>query len=473
MTDYTVNPLATGKKKEPWEEALLDPMEQYRQQFVLDGEQPAATPAAPAPAPAAQAPAQPPTGPAPTHPEPAGAPARPPYSSTVPPPPPPPPPPPAGITSGTGSTSNPAQPPSGSPIKPGDQIPADWMGTWDGWRGSAQPPTTGPITPGDQLPVEQPDITPGDPGAGGFDPAENPNLFDQYDLEQKLAELTSRRAPTANAPAGRTGGMGSELEAFAREGLANPSRWDQELVKETLGLIDQDTARSRDAGQRAVSEQMAARGTLGSSVEWDDLNKLETQLSEIEAKRRNDLAREVANTTGADRTAAAGIGLGVGQFGEQRYQFDAQNQLARDAMTLDAYKTDLNAGMQATQMRLQELGMRSDEAFRYSQLAQDGEFRQKTMDLQAEGMKLDEAFRQAELELKGDLGRGELAIREKEAQAKIQSMDVARFAVVGDFVLRALEAGIPPDQIEAAIAAYLAGDSSAFDGFGKGYEAKN
>jgi hypothetical protein len=121
-------------------------------------------------------------------------------------------------------------------------------------------------------------------------------------------------------------------------------------------------------------------------------------------------------------------------------------------------------------MRLTELGMRSDEAFRYSQLAQDGEFRQKTLELQADGMRLDEAFRRAELDLRGELGRGELDIRQREADAQIQSMEVARFGVVADFVLRAIEAGISADQIEGAIEAFMGGDENAFSGITDGID---
>lgn len=402
---------------------------------------------------------------------------------------------------------------------------------------------------------------------------------------QELADIgDATRGPQYRTAEGGFGGeaLSPDLEAYARRLIESPNVYDSGFVKDSLGVINADLDRSRKDAVRGIEERMSARGTLGGSPEWIEGYDLEERLAREDARRRNDLAKQIAEAEMAGRGLGLSAGLGVGEFqrglgqdrrnegqfqwsadrsigrdleddvraraglkleggrmqedatrfrsnfgqrenqfgfqadrqrerdmeadklnradlglrggvaaedaarfrstfqqaenqygqqfnrqvgrdaeedsrfrfqaGEQQYQTDVQANLQRDAMTLDAYRTDVNAGMQAAQMRLTQLGMKSDEAFRYAQMAQDGTFRQKALELQSQGMRLDEAFRQAELSLRGELGRGELAIRGKESEANMGHNKLMGDIALYDFVSKAVRDGwMSPDQAKAML----------------------
>lgn len=395
--------------------------------------------------------------------------------------------------------------PTDVPGSGGGQLPANPPG------GVVVPPPPPPPPPAGSLP-------PGGVAANPYTAPQNPDLFADFDLAGYLDGIMGGSAPTPGAAPERTGPtMGAvqagpqyetaegafqgeelspDLVEYARRLMENPNVYDEGFVADSLGVINADIDRQRADAMRGLDERMAARGTIAGSPDLLEGYDIATRLAEVEAARKNDLAKFIGQAELQGRGLGLNAGLGVGEFGrglgsdrrsegqfswqadrttgrdaeedarfrysagEDRYRFDAQNQLQRDALALDAYRTDLNAGMQAAQMRLQELGMRADEAFRYSQLATDTEFRNRALQLQSEGMRLDEAFRRAELDLRGELGRGELGIREKEAAAQIAAMDFNKLMGIGNLIIAAKQANIPAKDIEGIVAAIMGGDLS-------------
>src|SRR3970040_2529587 len=81
--------------------------------------------------------------------------------------------------------------------------------------------------------------------------------------------------------------------------------------------IEDPIARMSKTGMRNISEQMAARGLTGSSLEGFAAADLQSELGRYGNERAFNLAQDQARTWAQDSSTAFGMGLGATGLGEQ------------------------------------------------------------------------------------------------------------------------------------------------------------
>jgi len=93
--------------------------------------------------------------------------------------------------------------------------------------------------------------------------------------------------------------------------MNNPSRYDADLVKRGMEVIQAEIDRMSKTGMRNISEQMAARGLTGSSLEGFAASDLQGELGRYGNERAFNLAQDQARTWAQDSSTAFGMGLGA------------------------------------------------------------------------------------------------------------------------------------------------------------------
>lgn len=153
--------------------------------------------------------------------------------------------------------------------------------------------------------------------------------------------------PTATTAGNRanvgTGQMGQQLWQNAMGAMKNPSRYDAKLVRQGAKVIEDTIARMRQAGTRNVGEWAAGRGLIGSSLEGERMTDLEGVLDSQAREMAFNLQREQANTYGADRNSAFGMGLGTAGFNEGRQARLGNEDYRNRALEQDRYFGERNA----------------------------------------------------------------------------------------------------------------------------------
>lgn len=316
-----------------------------------------------------------------------------------------------------------------------------------------------------------------------------PSATDLYEEEESFAQsspptLETPQAPTTAAPQYNPPDTGvnqdytNQLQSFGEQTLANPSRWDADVVRQGVDLINTDIADQWENNSASMDEFNSSRGTVGSSIERAQRQEQALDLERERLRRMFDLNVQQANTYGQDRASAAGIGMQIGDFmrtqgldadNQARYAAEFSRLTGRDANQdmNDAFQRELSAaqfgqgqfefgqqfglagGAQALQERalqLQAQGMSQDEAFRRAQMEQQNsqfesslteeqkqfqaqlELQSRSQELQQLGMSQDEAFRYAQMEQQESQFETQVGQRSQElmqqAQLEGRSMDI-------------------------------------------------
>lgn len=134
-----------------------------------------------------------------------------------------------------------------------------------------------------------------------------------------------------------SGQMGQQLWQTAMGAMNNPSRYDADLVKQGAKVIEDTIARMRKDGTRSVGEWAAGRGLVGSSLEGERMTDMEGTLDAKAQEMLFNLRREQANTFGADRQSAFGMGLGTAGFNEGRETRLGNEDYRNRALDQDRY----------------------------------------------------------------------------------------------------------------------------------------
>lgn len=131
------------------------------------------------------------------------------------------------------------------------------------------------------------------------------------------------------------------LDTFAKQGLQNPSRWDQPLVQESIGVINDEVDFASDRQTQELLEYLSSRGLAGSdnSIKWDEGFSLADRMNRGRLASANDLKRQIAGDHAADRSAAFGNAMGTAAFGDNRSQF----AWTTDRMSGRDFEDDLRA----------------------------------------------------------------------------------------------------------------------------------
>lgn len=177
-------------------------------------------------------------------------------------------------------------------------------------------------------------------------------------------------------------GMQGDLTSFARGAMENPSRFDIPFVEQASGLIDEKLGEAREESSKRLDERMAQRGLTGSSVAAEQSAEMEENLERQRMERMLGLEEMVAQTAAQDRQAAANIGLGAGQFGE-----DVASRVFGQGMQQSQFQEGQRrfGGQMQLEDRAQQLqaqGMAADDAFRQAQLEQERDLTTRGQDIQ-------------------------------------------------------------------------------------------
>lgn len=192
-----------------------------------------------------------------------------------------------------------------------------------------------------------------------------------------------------------------QLTDFASDGLNNFSRWDADVVRQGIDLVNQDIAEGWETASSDMDEHHSSRGLVGSDVETWNRRKAILDRERERARRLFDINVAQANTYAQDRASAAQIGQQIGDF-IRTNNLDAENQARYGAefarLTGRDAAQDLDADFQR-RMATAQFGQGQYEFGQQFGLAgQNLALQQRAQQLQALGMDRDQAFRYAQLE---------------------------------------------------------------------------
>lgn len=178
------------------------------------------------------------------------------------------------------------------------------------------------------------------------------------------------------APPGQLASTYNLYDQFVRQGLDQPSRFDNPMVQQGLQTINRNLDLKRDQGFRAVAEQMASRGVLGGSPEALGLGEVVRDIENQRAQQAYNLALTQAETLQGDRNAVAGQALGLLNYG-------GQYGLGYAQLGESARQADLGAMLQREQMAQQGSQFGQGLQFSREQLAAQTGLSQQDIDLKA------------------------------------------------------------------------------------------
>ncbi|MFW6084637.1 MAG: hypothetical protein ACODAA_05435 [Gemmatimonadota bacterium] len=225
----------------------------------------------------------------------------------------------------------------------------DYFGNFPG----VEPVGTEPISHDPSIvpsPIEQVDTSPlaatAAPPPPGVEAVDQPPIVEQGSgLTRNLPPPTPGVAPVPGGiegipeedllpdigPVGlpEESGTPGDLDDYIRHLLENPSRYDDEIVRQGLDQIDMELADRRHEAFADIDERMAQRGLVGSSVEASTGREMLEDLERQRSEYALDLQREMANTRRQDLQAAGQLAVA-----------HRANELRELGMSLDnAYRT--------------------------------------------------------------------------------------------------------------------------------------
>lgn len=282
---------------------------------------------------------------------------------------------------GYGSTG-PLGDPNAEPGGYGPYVPptgGTGSGGGSGSGGGYVPPAGSPGTGSPYVPSTSSYVPPevADPNFGfdfDFEPISFQASATPAGQQVALQPATTVDLPEVTMPGGgtdqaRTDEWNTYLMEEARAAMANPSRYDAEIVQQGQQVIQNAINELRNRSTSGIEQYSAGRGLVGSSLEFDQMRDMERQLREEEQSRLFELGREQALTFADDRNSAFGFGSQVG----------SQLQGTEDMRT-------------AHNLTAQELNLRR------SQMLNDESYRNRVLDLEAQGMNQADARERARLE---------------------------------------------------------------------------
>src|SRR3990172_4004419 len=232
----------------------------------------------------------------------------------------------------------------------------------------AQPPAQPPTQPATGTPILKKTDEPGTTGGG------------QVPTTQPVVDTSKTTFKPGNQDRVDT------LWNYGQNAMNNPSRYDADLVKQGMKSIEDAIARMSKTGMRNISEQMAARGLTGSSLEGFAAADLQSELGRYGNERAFNLAQDQARTWAQDSSTAFRMGLGATGLGEQIDSRLASNRFQQQGLDLQGRGLDI-----------QEKGQGMDEAYR--RWAAEQGFGQQTRGYD----QADRGYDQADLSMIGSL----------------------------------------------------------------------
>lgn len=260
--------------------------------------------------------------------------------------------------------------------------------------------------------VDQP-LTPqqmelGGQSAGSVDLAHNTSSVPVlYGGGQMAPSRPGDPATGAGAP------VTDDLESMLRNLLRNPYRYDQQAGEQA---IHDRFGRQQEDANRSQDELYSSRGLVGSSVEAEGHRRTSEDIRNAEAGQLFDLQREMANTAGADRSAAAQIALALRGQGLQQQQMDEQIRQfnTSTAQQKEQFLAGLSISQQQVDQRATEIQNQAQQAGRSMTLAEAQAEAQTA--LAKEGL----ALQGKQLSQQGEQFQQQVAQRAQEIQLQAQ-----------------------------------------------------
>ena len=223
--------------------------------------------------------------------------------------------------------------------------------------------------------------------------------------------------PPTDAPwKPRQSALSESITDFAREGLDQPSRYDNEFVQGNLDLI-RDRAEVTRADEMAfLDERMSQRGLVGSDIEERSATDLISRLDRNRLEQEYGVIRDSANVMAQDRSSAAGI---------------AQAQVSR-LQELGLAEKDLiqraqKIGQTDTSLTLQERRDVAEQDYRLQALEQEAKLRGESFDIERSRLKIqseqfdrDIDLRAKDIQNRSDLEGDRLTLAQSRLEAEKQ-----------------------------------------------------
>lgn len=253
--------------------------------------------------------------------------------------------------------------------------------------------------------------------------------------------------PTVPSPAAANQPTVNEPERAAAEQRLPPI---DSHFERGEGLLRDRMGTFRDDLTRDLSEHMASRGTLGSSVEEFGAGQIGSRVMSEYSRGLYDLDSQ-----------ARAHGLQREQMAQQESQFARSFGLQERAMALQAKGMDRDEAfrqasldqdkeLRSRAMDLQQQGLNQEEAYRYAALYQDSRFREAAEQRMNTGMQADVALRAAEQAWRQEYGQKELGMRGQELQQQTWMLTYQLLSLIQD-----------PAQRQALIAAMGGSNNTA------------
>ena len=267
------------------------------------------------------------------------------------------------------------------------------------------------------------------PVVGGAAPA-TPTDAAGGQLTAPVTAVAAQPVTAASAPAAQTGSATPTPAATTAQEPTSRADW-LKTFEQGQKALDSYYERVREERYRKLSENMAARNLIGSSVEQDYRKQIDDDIAAEKEQKAYEMQRDLMGAEYQGRQ----LGLQETQLSQQDRQFTQslteqvtgrlqqesqfarglssqesqnaiQNGIAQEAQRLQALGMDrdeafrkasfaIDTTLRAEALKLQKTGMAQDESYRYAALSQDANFRNMAMDLQRQGMAQDEAYRKA------------------------------------------------------------------------------
>jgi hypothetical protein len=322
----------------------------------------------------------------------------------------PPPPPGNPLYGGSGGPGNPVE---GMGLGPDYINPIDW----DGWL----PPTTGGPDGGNPI-DDKPKLGPKKGGTewdqpDRYEPGKGPE-FDPYSPERvepgSIPDRNMREYGDYSVSATRAQ---KRMQQYVDQWLSNPSRYDIDVVKQGMDVIQSRMDEVRRRGMQSAEADLARRGLGASTIGQETADLTRAEYDRQEQSNLFNLMREQALTQGQDRSAAFGAALGQAGMIQRQDLFNSEMQFSADRQ---ANADQINQRAQD----IQKYGIDQSTALAMAEMEFQNEWRNREMQQRQYEFDTDMGFRREGL----DLQRSEFDWRRQEANTQREWMTGEREA---------------------------------------------
>lgn len=225
------------------------------------------------------------------------------------------------------------------------------------------------------------------------------------------------RPPEPPPPPPNVQDLAGDVGAFARNWLETPNRYLGDLATATREAGEARLTAAESDATRDIEEWAASRGLIGSSLEGEEMVRLQDALRRARGDEERQLLEMLATSESMDRERAGRLGLDVSQL-------STSTSIAERQLDLEAQRLQQEAQLSGRSLDITEANNQAQINIRAQELAQEAQTSGRSLDLQEAR---DQATREVALEQIG-ISQQEVDLRaqqlQQEAQTSGRSLDL-------------------------------------------------